>query len=186
MLASVGMAQDHPADSVEQEVRSLHVENAAGMLRYAVAVCGRLHAAQDAVQETFLQYFMTRSAGHVIQTPKAWLYRVLRLGLRNSENTRDQGVEVSLHALSQHPHYNPESTELEPVWTVLASVLAPRELECLKLRAEGLKYREIAEVLGLQRGTVGVLLVRAHRKLRNVISTNEQLSWWHRTGELTK
>jgi DNA-directed RNA polymerase specialized sigma24 family protein len=44
--------------------------------------------------------------------------------------------------------------------------LSPREIECVRLRAEGLRYEEIAGVLGLQSGTVGALLARAHKKIR--------------------
>jgi DNA-directed RNA polymerase specialized sigma24 family protein len=39
-------------------------------------------------------------------------------------------------------------------------------MECVRLRAEDLRYEEIAVVLGLQAGTVGALLARAHEKMR--------------------
>ena len=44
--------------------------------------------------------------------------------------------------------------------------LTCRELECLRLRAEGLSYAEIGSVLGIRCGTVGALLARLHDKLR--------------------
>ena len=43
--------------------------------------------------------------------------------------------------------------------------LAESERECLLLRAEGLRYREIAEVLGLATSTVADTVERANRKL---------------------
>ncbi len=39
--------------------------------------------------------------------------------------------------------------------------LKPRDAELLLLRAEGLPYRELAEALGVQPGSVGTLLARA-------------------------
>ena len=48
--------------------------------------------------------------------------------------------------------------------------LSPREMECVRLRAEDLRYEEIAVVLGLQAGTVGALLARAHGKIRKAVS----------------
>jgi DNA-binding CsgD family transcriptional regulator len=45
-------------------------------------------------------------------------------------------------------------------------LLSPRELECFRLRAEGLRYQEIAEVMVLRAGTVGALLARVQRKIR--------------------
>jgi len=46
------------------------------------------------------------------------------------------------------------------VRSVLAG-LKPRDAELLLLRADGLAYREIAEALGIQPGSVGTLLARA-------------------------
>ena len=39
--------------------------------------------------------------------------------------------------------------------------LKPRDAQLLLLRAEGLAYRELAEALGVQPGSVGTLLARA-------------------------
>ena len=47
--------------------------------------------------------------------------------------------------------------------------LSPRELECVRLRMEDLRYDEIAGVLGLSAGTVGALLARAHGKIRKAV-----------------
>jgi DNA-directed RNA polymerase specialized sigma24 family protein len=56
----------------------------------------------------------------------------------------------------------------------LARALAPRELECVRLRAEGLSYDEIAEVLDLRQGTVGATLARAHKKVRRALGYAEE------------
>jgi RNA polymerase sigma factor (sigma-70 family) len=48
----------------------------------------------------------------------------------------------------------------------LLSVLSPREEEVLLLRLEALKYREIAEQLGISMNSVNTLLARALRKLQ--------------------
>jgi len=43
--------------------------------------------------------------------------------------------------------------------------LSPSERECLLLRATGLRYREIGEVLGIATSTVNDTVDRAIRKL---------------------
>jgi RNA polymerase sigma-70 factor (ECF subfamily) len=43
----------------------------------------------------------------------------------------------------------------------ILSGLKPRDAQLLLLRAEGLAYRELAEALGMQPGSVGTLLARA-------------------------
>jgi RNA polymerase sigma factor (sigma-70 family) len=45
---------------------------------------------------------------------------------------------------------------------VILEKLKPRDAELLLLRAEGLAYRELAETLGIQAGSVGTLLARAN------------------------
>ena len=52
----------------------------------------------------------------------------------------------------------------------LLSVLSPREEEVLLLRLEALKYREIAEQLGIGINSVNTLLARALRKLQEATS----------------
>ncbi len=51
------------------------------------------------------------------------------------------------------------------------SALKPRDAQMLLLRADGLAYRELAETLGIQPGSVGTLLARAEaefeRKFRS-------------------
>ena len=48
----------------------------------------------------------------------------------------------------------------------LLSVLSPREEEVLLLRLDALKYREIADQLGISMNSVNALLARALRKLQ--------------------
>jgi RNA polymerase sigma factor (sigma-70 family) len=45
--------------------------------------------------------------------------------------------------------------------------LTATELECLRLRSEGLKFREIGEVLGLTISTVASYVARAIKKLQH-------------------
>ena len=46
------------------------------------------------------------------------------------------------------------------------ALLAPRELDCLRLRMAGLRHQEIADVLGVHIGTVGAMLSRILKKTR--------------------
>jgi RNA polymerase sigma factor (sigma-70 family) len=54
----------------------------------------------------------------------------------------------------------------------LLSVLSPREEEVLLLRLEALKYREIADQLGISMNSVNALLARALRKIQ--VAKSEQ------------
>ena len=51
----------------------------------------------------------------------------------------------------------------ERVRTVLGA-MKPRDAELLLLRSSGMSYREVAQALGIQAGSVGTLLARAERE----------------------
>ena len=63
---------------IDQEVIDHYAHHGPSLLRYAIAIAGDGGHAQDALQETFLRYFVARSEDRQIANPKAWLFRVLR------------------------------------------------------------------------------------------------------------
>lgn len=166
------MERDHsgepPVGGIE-EICALYETEAASLLRYAVRVAGNHAAAQDAVQEAFLRLFIARSAGQRIRQPRAWLFRVLHnhvLDQRRDDSRHEIGLQSLRNAPG--PERDPEAdySRAEALERTLDAALSPRETECVRLRAEGLQYDEIADALGLRSGTVGALLARAHKKMR--------------------
>ena len=153
---------------MELEVALAYEEFATGLLRYALVTIRNREAAQDAVQEVFLRYFVSRSRGQIIQTRKAWLYRVLRNYLldclKSSSVTRETGMET-VHLIVDEQQ-NPEvSYHHQELARRVCALLAPRELECLRLRNEGFGYEEIADILVVSSGTVAALLSRGQKKI---------------------
>jgi RNA polymerase sigma-70 factor (ECF subfamily) len=157
------------AAGVVQEICALYEKDAPGMLRYAARVARNQEAAQDAVQEAFLRLFIARSAGQQIRQPRAWLFRVLHNHVLDQERAGSRN-DIGLDSLrnTPGPGRTPETDygRIEALERALGTTLSPREVECVRLRAEGLQYDEIAEALGLRPGTVGALLTRAHKKMR--------------------
>ena len=158
-----------PEDELELEVAQAYEEYATGLLRYAMVTTRNREAAQDAVQEVFLRYFVARCRGQIIQTVKPWLYRVLRNYmldcLKSSSATRETGMDA-VHLIideKQNPEVSYHHRELA---RRVCALLAPRELECLRLRNEGFGYEEIADILGVTSGTVAALLSRGQKKIR--------------------
>jgi RNA polymerase sigma-70 factor (ECF subfamily) len=154
---------------IEQEIAGLYEREAAGVLRYAKALANNQETAHDALQEAFFHFFLCRSAGREIRSPKAWLFRVAHnyvLDQKKAGSRNEIGVEslFNLPGPDRDPQADGCVSDLLP--RLLQIGLSPRETECVRLRTEGLRYEEIAGVLGLQAGTVGALLARAHGKLR--------------------
>jgi RNA polymerase sigma-70 factor (ECF subfamily) len=157
---------------IEREIAELFEREAGGIFRYARGLGMDREMADDALQEAFFRFFLCRSAGQEIRSPKGWLFRVVhnyvldqhRLGSRNKV-----GIE-SLDNLPCPAHHSESYSRVSDLLRELPQIgLSPREMECVRLRTEDLSYEEIAGVLGLQAGTVGALLARAHGKIRKAV-----------------
>lgn len=170
-----------------------HAAYASGLLRYGAAISRDPELARDAVQEVFLRYFLERRFGREIENPRGWLYRVLRNHILDRLNSAQARWEVDAGeaewAAAPGSDVDAHMLQAEAAREI-RRVLTPRELECLRLRAEGLSYEEIASVLDIRSGTVGALLTRVYRKLRgnsagedNTHRAAEALLYWARGGE---
>jgi RNA polymerase sigma factor (sigma-70 family) len=168
---------------MEQEMSALYRLHAGGLLRYAVSMITDTGAAQDALQEIFLRYFVARSEGQQFLDPRAWLFRVLRNHLLDTLKSSSVKNEIAIDKIDEpHDGWNDPERHYHRAEMArdLARVLAPRELECVRLRAEGLSYDEIAQVLDLRQGTIGATLARAHKKVRRALGYSGETQ--ERTG----
>ena len=161
---------------IERDVVRLYETHATSLFRYAGSLAENRDNAQDALQEVFLRYYIARSEGREIRNPKAWLYRVLRNhildGLRSSACAGEVALEDAPPPLDMQA--DPEACYSQAeLAALLRASLAPRELECVRLRGDGLRYEEIGEILEISPGTVGALLARAHKKIRRMLSGDD-------------
>ncbi len=126
---------------------------------YRFLVCGYCSPgeAEEVVQETFLRMYRELVAGKCIDNDRSWAYTVAR-NLALKQRRRDKYEPPSLAVLWDDFKENvadpaPSSEEqllgqeradqLEAV----IQTLTERQLQCLQLRADGLRYREIAAAL---------------------------------------
>ena len=101
----------------------------------------------------------------------AWLYRVaINAGLdavrSNSRRKRREERATATSANSKEPEaleWLLTEERRERVQRVLAA-LKPRDAQMLLLRSSGMSYRELAETLGIQPGSVGSMLARAEQE----------------------
>lgn len=137
-------------------------------MRYVLYVVKDANLAEDAVQESFLRYYECRLKGEPIPKPRAWIFRVARNYAIDQIRAAHSGrlVELEDAACFADDRYSPEN-ELDRVEarTLISRLLAPRELECLRLWSYGFKYREIAAILDIEPNTVGATLARGLRKI---------------------
>jgi RNA polymerase sigma-70 factor (ECF subfamily) len=157
---------------IEREVTDVYRDNAAALFRYVLSIVRDRAIAEEAVQETFFRYYLARVRGDINPVGRLWLFRVARnyvldrvkeCAFRNMVSLEQAG---DLPELRQNPEADYQRSELE--YRALR-LLAPRELECLQLRMQGFRYREIALLLGVNCGTVGTMLNRGLRKIRGTL-----------------
>jgi RNA polymerase sigma-70 factor (ECF subfamily) len=153
------------------EATTLYRELRKPLLRYLAGLGLSADEAQDVVQDAFLSLHKHVSAGGSQENIRSWLFRVAHNAARNCQQsyTRRMGEPLD-------PVFDITSSAATPEQTVLAQerfrrldtavrALAVQERECLMLRAEGLRYREIGEVLGFPTSTVADTVERAIKKL---------------------
>ena len=157
---------------LDQELSCLYRATANQLFRYAVLLTRDPSLAQDAVQETFLRYYVQRRRSEIPEE-RAWLFRVLRNYVIDQQKSVGAKKAVNLDAAygyvdkTQSPHRVFECSE---AMQLVVGVLSPREYQCLQLRAEGFSYREIGGILAIESGTVGALLARGSEKIRRAFA----------------
>lgn len=154
---------------LKEEVFELYSTLSRQLLSYARTFGSESEGAQDAVQEAFLRYFIYRSTGAEVLNKKAWLYKVLRNFLLDRGKESYSRNKVDLEEIAHWPDQgqNPEkSLQDKEKYHRLLQALSPRELECLRLKAEGFDYQEMADLMNIRIGTVGALLARALQKIQ--------------------
>lgn len=139
------------------------------ILNYVVAFGLSFHDAEDIVQETFLSLFRHLELGRPTQNLRGWLFRVAHnLALkRRSANHMLQTNIVDEKRLSQLACAKANAEEELSFYQnhrrlrAAYECLSEQDRRCLYLRAEGLKYREIADVVGISLGGVSLSLSRS-------------------------
>jgi RNA polymerase sigma-70 factor (ECF subfamily) len=152
-------------DVLARELCSIYEDHCRSLLQYARSVGRSAATAQDVVQEAMLRYHASRTAGVVIENPRAWLYKVVLNLLIDLSAESTVPIEAAAQSID-HGHDPQAEAEAASLRATLARVLSPREFECVRLRAEGLTYDEIGSALKIRTGSVGALLARSVWKLK--------------------
>jgi RNA polymerase sigma-70 factor (ECF subfamily) len=169
LLTSAGATHSRARSELESVVIRLFDQSHARVLSYVLACGLSLHDAEDIVQETFLALFRHLQLGRPRSNLNGWLFRVAHnLALkRRGANQATERKLVDEGVLTQQPCRSPNAEEefsfsqTQRHLRAIFEALPEQDRRCLYLRAEGLKYREIAEVLGISLGGVSMSLSRS-------------------------
>ncbi len=176
--AEVELRITNVASSLERELMAMHADLRLPLLRYAISFGLPVQDSEDVVQETFLALFRHLQRGRSRENLRSWVFRVTHnLALKRRVRRKDETwVEEERHNLVFDLTPGPEDILLfqerqERLQRVMRA-LPENHQACLRLRAEGLRYREIAEVLGEPANTVKSRHRRALAALKAIIAPN--------------
>jgi RNA polymerase sigma-70 factor, ECF subfamily len=153
---------------LDEEVVAMFEQQRNPLLRYLLSFRIGPQDAEEIVQEVFLSLFQHFQRGKSRANLHAWLFRVAHnLALKNRMKARRQSPAAPLTQMDSAPGPEERLGNLQRQGRLLAVVKALPELDrcCLSLRAEGLRYREIAEVLGISLGAVANSLEKSLSRL---------------------
>lgn len=145
------------------------------IFRYMVRLLRRPGEAEELTQEVFLRLYDVLRAGERVDDVRAWSYRVahnLAMNLQKREATfsqlgAEEWDELMERLAADAVNAEQELLAAERVRRMDAARrrLSPQERQCLDLRLEGLRYREIARVLDVSLSTVVTVVGRAVTKI---------------------
>jgi RNA polymerase sigma-70 factor (ECF subfamily) len=173
-LCVTAQAKD-AADKLERYLAELYETLRLPVFRYLVCLGLPNGDADEILQETFLRAYRHLQGGRTDANFRGWVFRVAHnLAINHHKKQRWFCGLVDLEAsASFFPMVDPSPSaeemllrkeRLRRVGIALRS-LSPQEMQCIQLRAEGFRYREIADIVGIGISTVADSLRRALAKL---------------------
>ena len=144
--------------------------------RVALRVCENRETADDLVQETYLRAWRGFDKFEAGTNCRAWLFRIFFYV--RSEYCRNQARQPLFFSLDYFKEYELSfqtntswDLSLEEIKQVFAELPEPFRIAVLLSDIEGLRYREIAEMLNVPVGTVMSRLSRGRHMLRAKLAT---------------
>lgn len=154
------------------EATKLYREMQKPLLRYLVCLGLSRDEAQDVVQDAFVSLQRHLAGNGSQESIRSWLYRVAHNAACNRQQSYARKFTAPLDEAIVETIVDKETPERAVLKKEkfqrlgkAMKFLTENERECLLLRAGGLRYREIGEVLGIGTSTVGDTVERAIKKL---------------------
>lgn len=167
-IGSLGRCADD-REKLHEEIAAAFDHFRDPLLRYLGTFGLEIQDSEEVLQEVFLYLFQHLDEGKSLDNVRRWLFRVAHnQALRRRMRTRRE-AETQLDTAAERwtidPALNPEdrlaSRQTRQRVAAVVEALSEQDRRCLFLRAEGLRYREIGEVLDMSLGAVSLSITRS-------------------------
>jgi RNA polymerase sigma-70 factor (ECF subfamily) len=142
--------------------------------RYAIALTGNRHAADDLIQDTLERAWRKRALWHVGTDLRAWLFTVMHnvhaSGLRGRREHAALDDAADAEALVSSAHAAEGAATLAELQGALLRLSEEQRQVVLLVGLEQMSYAEAASVLEVPIGTVMSRLSRGRDALRTLLS----------------
>jgi len=165
-------------DAVKERVSALYEKHRNGIYGFLVAQGLPLTCAQEVAQDVFVKLFVTLRDGVEVTSEQGWLYGVAAKSAVDYWRREGRSIWVELDGgdfnteplSSSEPNPEEAATQTQRIRHVASELLKlPKEQRlCIHLRSQGMRYREIGEILGVSVSTVSEWLSIAVQRLRGV------------------
>jgi RNA polymerase sigma factor (sigma-70 family) len=143
----------------------IYTENYKTMFRVATRMVGDKEDASDIIQEIFIDFFNKTNNGNTISYPKSWLYRATINKCIDNKRTKKRFQEIESISGFKCESEIAENQETKNAISLAISKLKPQEKILINVYSEGLSYKEIAEVTGINFSSIGKMLSRTLKKM---------------------
>ena len=171
-VASAGHAASADTDR-EAEVVALFDQLRVPLLRYLLSLGLPVQDSEEIVQESFLALFQHLGRGGSRGNLRGWMFRVAHnLGLkrtRRSRNWAQASEEIAIADSGPSPEEQAADLQKQKRLLRVFHALPEQDRQCLLLRAEGLRYRELAHILDMSLGAVSMSLARSLSRLARAV-----------------
>ncbi len=159
--------------TVREQVGEIYEAERESIYSYLLHFGVPAQRAQELAQDAFLKLYLKMSQGEQLENPRAWLFRVAHNAAVRSftrEARFDQlDTDLPLAMSDADPERSLMDRERRSLLVRAVQKLSPQQRHVLHLRTRGLRYREIADVIGISTSAVGEFLRRAVAHLKEAL-----------------
>ena len=176
---------DSKIDELKARVSGLYETHRDGIYRFLMSKGRSPTIAQELTQDVFVDLFVALEKGKQMESEQAWLYAVAgRTSVdhwRRKHRQRRLDLDSERSAALEIPSSEPtpeaqagDKEQLARIATALQNLQNEQRL-CIQLRAQGLRYREIANVLRISTSTAAEWLLAAVDHVREHVNGKSPL-----------
>lgn len=173
-------ADERRAEGPEQKIVQLYDALRPALYRYLISIGVAYQDVEEIVQEAFLRLYRHMCAGGNEDNLRSWIYQVahnLSVNVRKSrgrliETTPELWERLSQSTEDRAPGPEEQLLQKERLLRIHDGLtkLTQLQRDCLTLRVEGFRYREISEILNVGTSTVAGSLRNAIIRLEKGFS----------------